>query len=165
MRWRSARSASWLHVTSSTTTLEAALRLAFSRSPGIITGRAGSSGGVDRMYSAKLSARATEADAGRIRELLAKYGDRDSLGYFALRSDKNVIWSPSGQSCIGYRVVSGVMLASGDPIGDPEAWPGRRSSSGAASRWTFRRSRRSERPSASTTMPFPSRAHACAARH
>src|SRR5215471_6185088 len=73
---------------------------------------------------AKPTARATEADARRIRELLGKYGDRDSLGYFALRSDKNVIWSPSGKSCIGYRVVSGVMLASGDPIGDPEAWPG-----------------------------------------
>ena len=73
---------------------------------------------------AKLAARATEPDARRIRELLGKYGDRDSLGYFALRSDKNVIWSPSGKSCIGYRVVSGVMLASGDPIGDAEAWPG-----------------------------------------
>ena len=60
----------------------------------------------------------------RIRQLLAKYGDRDSLGYFALRDDKSVIWSPTGKSCIGYRVVSGVMLASGDPLGDPEAWPG-----------------------------------------
>ena len=64
------------------------------------------------------------ADATRIRELLARQGDRDSLGYFALRNDKNVIWSPSGKSCVCYRVVSGVMLASGDPIGDPEAWPG-----------------------------------------
>ena len=73
---------------------------------------------------AKPAARPSEADARRIRELLDKYGDRDSLGYFALRSDKNVIWSPTGKSCIGYRVVSGVMLASGDPIGDPEAWPG-----------------------------------------
>jgi lysyl-tRNA synthetase class 2 len=63
-------------------------------------------------------------DAGRIRELLERYGDRDSLGYFALRDDKSVIWSPTGKSCIGYRVVSGVMLASADPIGDPEAWPG-----------------------------------------
>ena len=56
--------------------------------------------------------------------MLARQGDRDSLGYFALRNDKNVIWSPSGKSCVCYRVVSGVMLASGDPIGDPEAWPG-----------------------------------------
>ncbi len=65
-----------------------------------------------------------ERDSLQIRDLLARYGDRDSLGYFALRHDKDVIWSPSGKSCIGYRVVSGVMLASGDPIGDPEAWPG-----------------------------------------
>jgi lysyl-tRNA synthetase, class II len=64
------------------------------------------------------------ADAARVRELLGKYGDRDSLGYFALRDDKSVIWSPTGKACICYRVVSGVMLASGDPIGDPEAWPG-----------------------------------------
>jgi len=63
-------------------------------------------------------------DSARIRELLARYGDRDSLGYFALRDDKSVIWSPSGKSGICYRVVTGVMLASGDPLGDPEAWPG-----------------------------------------
>ena len=69
-------------------------------------------------------ARLAGADAARIRELLVKQGDRDSLGYFALRDDKSVIWSPTGKSCICYRVVSGVMLASGDPIGDPEAWPG-----------------------------------------
>ena len=69
-------------------------------------------------------ARLGRADAERIRELLAKHGDRDSLGYFALRDDKSVIWSPTGKACICYRVVSGVMLASGDPIGDPEAWPG-----------------------------------------
>ncbi len=64
------------------------------------------------------------ADAARIRGLLARYGDRDSLGYFALRNDKSVLWSPSGKACVCYRVVSGVMLAAGDPIGDPEAWPG-----------------------------------------
>jgi lysyl-tRNA synthetase class 2 len=63
-------------------------------------------------------------DVSRIRELLAKQGERDSLGYFTLRTDKSVIWSPTGKSCIGYRVLSGVMLASGDPLGDPEAWPG-----------------------------------------
>jgi lysyl-tRNA synthetase, class II len=69
-------------------------------------------------------ARLGRADADRVRDLLARQGDRDSLGYFALRDDKSVIWSPTGKACIGYRVVSGVMLASGDPIGDPEAWPG-----------------------------------------
>ncbi|MGH3232967.1 MAG: phosphatidylglycerol lysyltransferase domain-containing protein [Streptosporangiaceae bacterium] len=69
-------------------------------------------------------ARLGGTDAARVRELLGKHGDRDSLGYFALRDDKSVIWSPTGKACICYRVVSGVMLASGDPIGDPEAWPG-----------------------------------------
>jgi lysyl-tRNA synthetase class 2 len=63
-------------------------------------------------------------DEARMRELLSTYGEQDSLGYFALRRDKLVIWSPTGKSCIAYRVVSGVMLASGDPLGDPEAWPG-----------------------------------------
>src|SRR5206468_1163624 len=37
---------------------------------------------------------------------------------------KSVVWSPSGKSAVTYRVVHGVALASGDPIGDPEAWPG-----------------------------------------
>jgi lysyl-tRNA synthetase class 2 len=69
-------------------------------------------------------ARLSQSDAAGIRELLARHGDRDSLGYFALRNDKSVIWSPSGKACICYRVLSGVMLAAGDPIGDPEAWPG-----------------------------------------
>ncbi len=73
---------------------------------------------------AEPKARLGERDAAKIRDLLARYGDRDSLGYFALRDDKSVVWSPTGKSCICYRVVSGVMLASADPIGDPEAWPG-----------------------------------------
>lgn len=68
--------------------------------------------------------RLSEADRRRVRDLLARHGERDSLGYFTLRDDKSVIWSPSGKSCVGYRVVSGVMLAGGDPLGDPEAWPG-----------------------------------------
>ncbi|HEX5494195.1 MAG TPA: phosphatidylglycerol lysyltransferase domain-containing protein [Mycobacteriales bacterium] len=63
-------------------------------------------------------------DETRLRELLVRHGRRDSLGYFALRRDKSVIWSPSGKAAITYRVLAGVALASGDPIGDPEAWPG-----------------------------------------
>jgi len=76
------------------------------------------------LRSAKPRARFGPADRQRIRELLDKYGDRDSLGYFALRDDKSVIWSPTGKAGVCYRVVAGVMLASGDPLGDPEAWPG-----------------------------------------
>jgi lysyl-tRNA synthetase class 2 len=73
---------------------------------------------------AEPAARLTPEQETQIRELLVKHGQRDSLGYFALRRDKSVLFSPSGKSAIAYRVVSGVMLASGDPIGDPEAWPG-----------------------------------------
>ena len=69
-------------------------------------------------------ARLSDEDDARLRELIAKQGRRDSLAYFATHRDKSVIWSPSGKAAITYRVVSGVMLASGDPIGDPEAWPG-----------------------------------------
>ncbi|SFF64514.1 lysyl-tRNA synthetase, class II [Actinacidiphila alni] len=61
-------------------------------------------------------------DEGRIRELLAKYGERDSLGYFATRRDKSVVFSPSGKAAVTFRVEVGVCLASGDPLGDPEAW-------------------------------------------
>lgn len=63
-------------------------------------------------------------EEGTVRALLDRHGARDSLGYFALRRDKSVIFSPTGKAVIAYRVVAGVMLASGDPIGDIEAWPG-----------------------------------------
>ncbi|MGY4982768.1 phosphatidylglycerol lysyltransferase domain-containing protein [Streptomyces sp. 900105755] len=63
-------------------------------------------------------------DETKLRCLLDKHGARDSLGYFALRRDKMAIFSPTGKSAVTYRVVGGVSLASGDPIGDPEAWPG-----------------------------------------
>ncbi|MET8748063.1 phosphatidylglycerol lysyltransferase domain-containing protein [Streptomyces sp. NPDC004728] len=80
------------------------------------------------LYAAFRSRRAvdpqTDEDQRGMRALLERHGDRDSLGYFALRRDKSVIWSPSGKSAVAYRVVGGVSLASGDPIGDPEAWPG-----------------------------------------
>ncbi|HSF26781.1 MAG TPA: phosphatidylglycerol lysyltransferase domain-containing protein [Actinomycetes bacterium] len=69
-------------------------------------------------------ARLDAADEARLRELVAAHGGQDSLAYFALRRDKSVIFSPGGEAAIAYRVVSGVMLASGDPLGDPQAWPG-----------------------------------------
>ncbi|GAA1644514.1 phosphatidylglycerol lysyltransferase domain-containing protein [Kribbella alba] len=63
------------------------------------------------------------AEAEQLRELLGRYCS-DSLSYFALRDDKSVVFSPSGKAAITYRVVAGVSLASGDPLGDREAWPG-----------------------------------------
>jgi lysyl-tRNA synthetase class 2 len=66
----------------------------------------------------------TAEDESRLRDLLAKQGKRDSLGYFSLRREKRVVWSPTGKAAITGRVVTGVFLVAGDPIGDPEAWPG-----------------------------------------
>ncbi|MFI1996357.1 phosphatidylglycerol lysyltransferase domain-containing protein [Actinoplanes sp. NPDC020271] len=65
----------------------------------------------------------TEADDDRLRDLLHRYGGNDSLGYFALRADKALLWAPSGKAAVAYRVVRGVSLASGDPIGVEAAWP------------------------------------------
>ena len=68
-------------------------------------------------------ARPDPADRARMRDLLDRYGAGDSLGYFALRDDKQTIWAPSGKAAVVYRVINGVSLASGDPIGLPSQWP------------------------------------------
>ncbi|HTY28935.1 MAG TPA: bifunctional lysylphosphatidylglycerol synthetase/lysine--tRNA ligase LysX, partial [Mycobacterium sp.] len=64
----------------------------------------------------------TGEDESAIRGLLEVYGKNDSLGYFATRRDKSVVFAPSGRAAITYRVEVGVCLASGDPVGDPRAW-------------------------------------------
>lgn len=58
-----------------------------------------------------------------VRRLLLESGDRDSLGYFATRRDKSVVFSPDGRAAITYRVTASVSLASADPIGHPASWP------------------------------------------
>jgi lysyl-tRNA synthetase class 2 len=65
----------------------------------------------------------TGEDESAIRGLLELYGKNDSLGYFATRRDKSVVFAPNGRAAITYRVEAGVCLASGDPVGDPKAWP------------------------------------------
>ena len=74
------------------------------------------------LRSQRQHAALTPHEEERIRALLAEAGDRDSLGYFATRRDKAVIFSPTGKAAVTYRVVNGVSLASGDPLGDAEAW-------------------------------------------
>jgi lysyl-tRNA synthetase, class II len=66
----------------------------------------------------------TEGESVALRGLLSRWGAVDSLSYFCLREDRSVIFSASGKSAITYRVVGTVSLAAGDPVGDPEAWPG-----------------------------------------
>ncbi|GLU47605.1 bifunctional lysylphosphatidylglycerol synthetase/lysine--tRNA ligase LysX [Nocardiopsis ansamitocini] len=74
--------------------------------------------------SQRAKAELSPTDEAHVRRLLDAHGDRDSLGYFATRRDKSVVFSPSGKAAVTYRVVAGVSMASADPIGDPEAWGG-----------------------------------------
>jgi lysyl-tRNA synthetase, class II len=64
------------------------------------------------------------AERESVRELLDRWGAVDSLSWFALREDRAVIFSSSRKAAVSYRVVGGVSLAAGDPLGDPRAWPG-----------------------------------------
>lgn len=59
----------------------------------------------------------------KLRELLAGHGDLDSLGWFATRRDKEAVFSPDGRAAVTFRTIGSVSLASGDPVGDPAAWP------------------------------------------
>ncbi|MFC5721520.1 bifunctional lysylphosphatidylglycerol synthetase/lysine--tRNA ligase LysX [Streptomyces gamaensis] len=72
--------------------------------------------------SQRLEAALHDDEEPRIRALLGRYGGQDSLGYFATRRDKAVVFSPSGRAAVTYRVEFGVCLASADPLGDPETW-------------------------------------------
>ena len=67
---------------------------------------------------------ASTDDRSRLQDLLSSWGAVDSLAYFSLRDDRSAIFSASGKAAVSYRVVGAVSLAAGDPLGDPEAWPG-----------------------------------------
>ncbi len=65
-------------------------------------------------------------DEARVRTLLRSFGDWDSLGYFATRRDKSIMWNTgepaTAQAGVSYRVIGSVSLASGNPVGDPQHW-------------------------------------------
>lgn len=61
-------------------------------------------------------------DFDGVRGLLRRWGLVDSLSWFALREDRAVIFCASRKAAVSYRVVGGVSLAAGDPLGDPRAW-------------------------------------------
>lgn len=71
----------------------------------------------------KHSPEADLRDELHIRRLLLTSQHADSLGYFATRDDRSVIFSPSGRAGVSYRVVAGVALAAGDPLGEEAEWP------------------------------------------
>ncbi len=55
-------------------------------------------------------------------ELVRRHG-ADTLAYFKLRRDQHYLFAPDGRAFLGYRIESGVLLVSGDPIGPTEAVP------------------------------------------
>ena len=65
----------------------------------------------------------TKEERDLILKLIRHDSDQDSLGYFATRRDKSIIWSDNKKAGIAYRVQNGVMLASGDPFGEYSLWP------------------------------------------
>lgn len=54
------------------------------------------------------------------RRLVTAFGD-DTLAPFALRSDKSYFFAPDEWAVLAYRVVGGVAIVAGDPIGRPGA--------------------------------------------
>lgn len=55
---------------------------------------------------------------------LLRENPEDSLGYFALRRDKAVVFSANRRAAVCYRTEAGVALAAGDPVGPADQWPG-----------------------------------------
>jgi len=56
------------------------------------------------------------------RQLVRRHGS-DTLAYFKLRRDKHYLFTDDRRAFLGYRVESGVLLVSGDPIGPADAIP------------------------------------------
>ncbi|GAA1392675.1 bifunctional lysylphosphatidylglycerol synthetase/lysine--tRNA ligase LysX [Luteococcus peritonei] len=61
-------------------------------------------------------------DELELRRLLEE-NPEDSLGYFALRRDKQAVFGARHSSAVAYRVEMGTCLAAGDPLGRREDWP------------------------------------------
>ncbi|WP_033290887.1 phosphatidylglycerol lysyltransferase domain-containing protein [Amycolatopsis jejuensis] len=76
------------------------------------------------LRSAEPAPELSDDELARLHALLQQHGERDSLGYFALRRDKFAVFSKTGKAAVTFRVIGGVALTSADPLGDHEAWPG-----------------------------------------
>ena len=53
-------------------------------------------------------------------ELVREHG-ADTLSFFKLRGDKQYLFNPERTAFLGYRIESGVLMISGDPVGEREA--------------------------------------------
>lgn len=57
----------------------------------------------------------------RVGELVA-HRSSDTLAPFTLRHDRSYVFSPDGRAAVGYRVLLGVAVVGGDPVGEPAAF-------------------------------------------
>jgi lysyl-tRNA synthetase class 2 len=64
-----------------------------------------------------------DARARRLALELVRAWGTDTLAPFVLRRDKDYFFTPDERAFLAYRVVHGVAIVSGDPIGPPEAFP------------------------------------------
>jgi lysyl-tRNA synthetase class 2 len=62
-----------------------------------------------------------ESERSRVRHMVARPG-ADTLAPFALRTDKTYLFSADGRAAVGYRVLAGVAVVGGDPVGDPDSY-------------------------------------------
>ena len=67
--------------------------------------------------------RRRSATARAAAERLVREHGTDTLSFFKLRQDKSYLLSSGGRAFVGYRIESGVMVISGDPVGPPDALP------------------------------------------
>jgi lysyl-tRNA synthetase, class II len=64
-----------------------------------------------------------EARAREVTRSLVQAWGVDTLAPFVLRGDKSYFFAQDERALLAYRVVAGVAIVSGDPIGAPEAFP------------------------------------------
>jgi lysyl-tRNA synthetase, class II len=65
-----------------------------------------------------------DAELRRMAAQLVREHGTDTLSFFKLRGDKHYLFDPSGRAFVGYRAENGVLMISGDPVGEPEAVEG-----------------------------------------
>jgi lysyl-tRNA synthetase class 2 len=70
----------------------------------------------------RTSANDEPAQRARAASIVAEHAT-DTLAPFTLRPDKQFFFSDDGTSFVAYRVVAGVALVSGDPVGEERAFP------------------------------------------
>ena len=59
-----------------------------------------------------------------IMRAMVSHPDSETLAPFALRYDKSYVFSEDRRAAIGYRVLAGMAVAGGDPLGARESWSG-----------------------------------------